>query len=526
MSRVTFEGRRYPRAENESVLDALVRGGARVAFSCRKGTCHTCALRVLEGDAGRESQADLRPALSARGYFLPCRAKPRGELLVARPDPTETLVRMHVHANERVAPDIARVLLEPELSFGWRPGQFVNVIHPDQTSRSYSIASLQLADYFLELHVRRVPDGKVSRWLADEVRPGDVLEIQGPHGECTWDPTDLDRPLLLMGTGTGLAPLIGVAREALLGGHRGEIWLYHGVRAASALYQDDALRALAHEHPRFHYVPSVSGPEVPTHAVSGRVTDVAAQRHASLDGFAVYLAGLPQMVDAARHWAFSVGAHREHIRADPFERAAPFMPDDAAKLQRLAPDEELWQALDHGVRLRAILTEFYGLVYQDARLAPFFHNVTIERAIDKQYSFLADVFSGSKGYFGLKPFNAHHWMVITEEIFDYRERLLEGVMRRHGLAEHLIRRWGSVHELFRRELVKATPRGLIIDGVERELEVVTRERLDFACLCDGCGDTMPVGSYGRLNSRTGKLFCERCDARGVGSTVRPKAEAE
>jgi hypothetical protein len=112
-------------------------------------------------------------------------------------------------------------------------------------------------------------------------------------------------------------------------------------------------------------------------------------------------------------------------------------------------------------------------------------------------------------------------MVISDELFDYRERLMEEIMRRHGLAEQLIRRWGAVHELFRRELVKSTPRGLVIDGVEREIEVVTQETLDFACVCDGCEAEMPARSVGRLNSRTGKLYCERCNARRVGATLRP-----
>jgi ferredoxin-NADP reductase/truncated hemoglobin YjbI/ferredoxin len=521
MARITFEGNRYPLLEGEDALQALLRGGAKIPFSCRKGTCQSCLLRAVEGDPGSEARAGLRAGLASAGYFLPCKASPAGDLLVARTDPTQLFVRMHVQEKELVAPDVARILLEPETEFRWRPGQFVNVRHPDGAIRSYSLASLPLEDYYVELHVKRLPGGKTSGWLVDEVETGTVLDVQGPVGECVWSEADCDRPLLLMGTGTGLSPLLGIAREALLSGHRGDVFLYHGAREQSGLYRHAQVLALVESHPQLHYFPCVSAAPAPESVSSGRIVEHAARRHRDLTGFAVYLCGLPAMVHEARAWAFQVGAAREDIHADPFELTQPFMPDDGAKLAKVSPDPELWEALGRGTLLRIILTDFYRRVYADPRLSPFFHKVTMERAIDKQYEFLADVFTRDKRYFGLKPFNAHHWMVISDELFDYRERLIESCMRRHGLAEHLIRRWCTLHETFRREIVKATPRGLIVDGVEREVEKITEEMLDVASVCDGCSSEMPVGSRGRLNSRTGELFCGRCAARRVGTTLEP-----
>lgn len=522
MARVTFEGRRYPLLDDDSVLQALVRGGANIPFSCRRGTCQTCVMHAIEGDPGGESRAGLRESLVRAGYFLPCRSRPSQDLVIGRPDPSKFLVRAHVHDKVELAPGIVRVRLETETSFVWRPGQFVNVRAPSGLSRSYSLASLPDEDYYLELHVERVAGGAVSGWLVDEVAAGDVIELDGPVGECCYDPGDRERAMLLVATGTGLSPLIGVARDALARGHSGPVFLHHGAREAEALYLGDVLRALEARHPTFHYVPCVSGSgELPAGAERGRALDVALARHPSLAGYDVFLCGAPSMVHEGRHRAYAAGAERGRIHADPFEGAQPFMPEENVKLARLEPDAELWDALEHGVKLRAILTDFYDLVYEDPRLAPFFHKVTKQRAIDKQYAFLADVLTGRKDYFGLKPFNAHHWMVISDELFDHRERLIEGVMRRHGLAEHLVRRWCSIHELFRREIVKSTARGLVIDGVERHLDGFSEETLELDCLCDGCGGEMPALSLGRLHVRTGELFCLRCSARAVGSTLQP-----
>jgi ferredoxin-NADP reductase/ferredoxin/truncated hemoglobin YjbI len=523
MPRVTFEGARYPLRDGETVLDALIRGGANVTFSCRKGTCHVCLLRASEGDPGAVASATLRPAMGERGYFLPCRSRPRGDLALERPRLGDIFVRARVHAKAPLSPQVVRILLEPETNLSWRAGQFVNVRRPDGLVRSYSLASIPEQDYFLELHVKRVDGGAMSAWLCDELQPDDEVEVQGPAGACYYEPEARAKNLVLLGTGTGLAPLWGIARDALRQGHEGLVFLYHSARTLEGLYLKDELRALAGAHPRFRYTLSVTGERAGAcpGVAGGRVTKLAFDQHPDMRDWIVYLAGAPDMVYDARCRALLAGVARRDLRADPFENARPLVPNDAEKIARLAPEPELWRALGEGPRLVAILTDFYDLVYADPRLAPFFHGVTRQRAIDKQYEFLAGLFSGTKSFFGLRPFNAHHWMVISDELFDYREALIEDVMRRHGLDEALIRRWLAIHELFRRELVKGSPRGMIVHGQELPVDGVSDETLTVGAVCDGCEQEIPVGARGRLHARSGKLFCSRCAARSVGQTLPP-----
>ncbi|MFO0561263.1 MAG: FAD-binding oxidoreductase [Polyangiales bacterium] len=528
MARIIFEGKQYPLFDGEDALRGLMRGGASVSYSCRKGTCQTCMLHAVSGDPGAESRRGLRDELKERGYFLPCIAHPKEDVRAARPDPSALSVRMHVQHKSMAAPDVAKIVLESETNFTAKPGQFVNVLHPSGVSRSYSIASVVDEDFVIELHVRRVDGGKLSKWLVDEVSVGDVLTVQGPAGECVWDasePNALDRDILLIGTGTGLAPLWAIARAAIFAGHRGKIELFHGARERSGLYQQREIELLASKHPALKYTGCVSGSNASASELEGvfhgRALDAAKRAHADLSGWTVFIAGLPAMVHDARRWAVSAGADRADIKADPFEFAGPIVPEDDRKLASIEPDLELWKALDEGVKLRAILEDFYDKVYRDERLAPFFHRVTKDHAIGKQYAFLADLFTGRHDYFGLKPFNAHHWMVISDELFDYRERLICDVMRAHGLSEQHIRRWTALHELFRREMVKSSPRGLIVDGVEHEPEKITDEKIEVATMCDGCHEEMPEGSTGRLLWRTGELFCSKCAARKRSSALPP-----
>jgi truncated hemoglobin YjbI len=176
----------------------------------------------------------------------------------------------------------------------------------------------------------------------------------------------------------------------------------------------------------------------------------------------------------------------------------------------LDPDPELWSALGEGGKLAEILRDFYGRVYEDSRLAPFFKGVTIGRAIEKQYSFLSEKLTGNKLYFGYRPRNAHHWMVISDELFTHREELLESCMRRAGLAEPMVERWRALDEVFRKQIVKSKPYPLKLRG--QALPLDGYEALDtvVGSLCDGCEGEIPPRVRAEYHVRTGKLYCHEC----------------
>jgi ferredoxin-NADP reductase len=99
---------------------------------------------------------------------------------------------------------------------GHLPGQHVDIrlTAEDgyQAQRSYSIASAP-EDGGLELTIERIDDGEVSPYLTEEARPGDEFELRGPiGGYFVWDGSR-DRPLLLVGGGSGLVPLMAMLRH-------------------------------------------------------------------------------------------------------------------------------------------------------------------------------------------------------------------------------------------------------------------------------------------------------------------------
>lgn len=504
---IRFEGETYVVAPGERALDAMLRKGAPVNFSCRKGSCLSCMLQAVAGDPGDEARRRLPPKFQEMGLFLPCCTTEPRHVEAQRPDWSNFTYEGVVAERSELAPGVVRLLLEPTTEVVWKAGQAISLRNPDGVQRTYSVVSLP-TDYFIELHIRVYPGGAVSPW-AGALEPGQVVQFQPATGAFIYDPALSGRPLTLVGTGTGTGAVFGVMRDALEQGHEGPIRLFLGARDAAGLYLAEASRALAAEHPNLT-VTAAASREAAFGLPPARVAELAFE--GDMAGHAVFLCGAPDMVEVAHIAAVAHGVEQDLVFADPFDPPEPYAPDDQRKVRSLKPDPEIWAALEGGPRLTRILKEFYGLVYADPRLEPFFHRVTIERAIEKQYNFLRDIFSGTHDYFGEKPFNSHHWMVISDELFTYRENLFFAVVRKHDFPEPLIRRWAAMHELFRREIVKNAPRGHIMNGVEHYKEGYTEEEMGLDAVCDGCMGEIPAGTTIRMHRRTGEVFCPACSA--------------
>jgi NAD(P)H-flavin reductase/ferredoxin/truncated hemoglobin YjbI len=526
---LNYHGTRFGCREGETVLEALQRQGASIPFSCRSGICHVCLQRCTSGPIPEKAQAALRPTLRAQGYFLPCQCVPTADMQLEPPRKADLYTPAVLYRKEWLGTDVVRLLLEPATALSYRAGQFINLRRSDGLTRSYSLASNPETDYFLELHVRVMKNGAMSNWIADAFEVNDEIDIQGPNGQCVYETHHPDRNILLVATGTGLAPLLGIARDALHRGHRGELHLFHGSRHVRGLYLHNELLDLCGEFRNFHYYACLSGNDVPSGFLSGRAHEIARALHGDLAGWSAYLAGLPEMVEAAGREALMSGA-AEPFRHTDLRRASRSGPGRTVDRRERksasrarqdgppAPDLELWAALEEGRLLGTILTDFYDRVYEDPRLSPFFHGITKQRSIEKQYLFLRQRFSGEKVYFGDRPRNAHHWMVISDELFDYREKLMESCLRQHRLPEHLISRWLQTENSFRTDIVKDRPWNRVIDGVEVPADGFGESILDVGTLCDGCGQEIASGVRVRYHLRLGTTWCRKCMENGEVET--------
>jgi CDP-4-dehydro-6-deoxyglucose reductase len=323
--RIHFAGKPYDLAPGETVLAGLERQGVKLPSFCRTGVCQTCVVRATRGQPPEASQTGIADAWSARGCFLACQCIPSAPLDIEPCDLVGTFAS-RVARIEPLSPRVLRALLDAPAGFDYRAGQFLQLERHGGVARPYSIASLPGSQY-IELHVELIPGGAMSEWLATaQAQP---VTVRGPFGECIYFEGEPDRPLLLAGTGTGLAPLLGVVRSALAVGHRAPIHLYHGSATVQGLYLFEELARLAASAPTLRVFGSVL--EAAT-SLMADVPDTSARsvvKHEALDRLLladpldffdcrVYLCGAPEVVQRLRQRVYLSGAPRRRIHCDLF----------------------------------------------------------------------------------------------------------------------------------------------------------------------------------------------------------------
>ncbi len=296
----------------ETVLSALLRAEIDAPHSCQSGVCQTCLHRAVEGKPSVAAQAGLSEAQKALGYFLACVCVPDAPLTVVPADEAGARSEVEVRAIDRLPGDVVRLHLEHGSDFSYRPGQFLELITPEGFSRHYSIASLPEEDSAVELHIRLHAGGAMSGFVSERLSVGDRLHVAGPRGTCFYEGVDPDQPITLVGAGTGLAPLLGILRDALRRGHRGPIRLYHGARSRAGLYLNDELEALAAAQDAVTYIPRALG------EAGGDVAAAVLEQESALPQTAFFLCGGERLVARLKRELFMKGASLRQIRSDIF----------------------------------------------------------------------------------------------------------------------------------------------------------------------------------------------------------------
>ena len=199
---------------------------------------------------------------------------------------------------EEIANNILSLLFKKPDNFVFDAGQFIQFLideHGTTHKRAYSIASAP-QDTHIEYIAKLWPDGKASS-LFQSLEPGDTCTITGPFGHFT---NKADTPLILVGTGTGLAPLLGILSEYLTyADGKKPVHLLVGFREEQCVFKEEALKQLAKKHKNFTYTITLSQPKHTDNAyTTGRVTAHISQH---IDTNARYmLCGSPPMVKEVR----------------------------------------------------------------------------------------------------------------------------------------------------------------------------------------------------------------------------------
>ena len=314
---------------DETILEAGIRQGYTMPYSCRDGVCGACKGKILQGevDYGAYQPFALSEGEKAQGWALFCKSKPKSDLVIEGHEitsdkeiPVKTLptrVQKMVRLTDDVMVLFLKLPANERLQF--LAGQYVDILMKDDKPRSFSLANAPHDDEFLELHVRNIPGGAFTRHVFNEMKERDILRIKGPLGTFFLR-EDSDKPILFVASGTGFAPVKAIVEHALQIGVTRPMHVYWGVRRQSDFYMLDKVQGWQARGVKF--TPVVS--DEPWQGRAGFVHQAVLDDYADLSGYQVYACGAPVVVEAAhRDFTSLRGLPQEEFYSDAFSFAAP-----------------------------------------------------------------------------------------------------------------------------------------------------------------------------------------------------------
>lgn len=224
----------------------------------------------------------------------------------------------------------------------FRPGQYLTFrfqlpgddsSNVDQVIRCYSLSDAPCEQHF-RITVKRVPavqgtnhpPGRISNYVQDHVKVGDILDVQAPRGDFALDPHGTN-PVVLVGGGVGVTPVLCMLNAIVQAESSRDVWFFYAVRNGGDHIMRDHLQKLADSHPNIHLVVCYSAPTDADKAGSvqyraGYVDVDLIREHIKVCNFDFYVCGPPQMMESLIPALEEWGVAKDRIHTEAFGPAA------------------------------------------------------------------------------------------------------------------------------------------------------------------------------------------------------------
>jgi CDP-4-dehydro-6-deoxyglucose reductase len=318
-----LNGKQFEAASDETLLDASLRANLILEHSCKTGRCGTCKSEIVSGKTLRLfDEVGLTATEKSSGWILTCARTAVDDVQLTIEDLGDVklypakILPCRIQSLEKLAPDVLKVVLRlpPQQSLDYHAGQYIDVIGGGGIHRSYSIANAPSADKSIELHIRQVPDGAMSRYWFEQAKLNDLLRLRGPLGSfCLRDVAGVD--LILLATGTGMAPIKAMLERLDQGPglNQNSVHVFWGGRTQADLYW-----CVAGVEERYVYTPVLSRAGAEWTGARGYVQQAVLAANIDLKNAAVYACGSPAMIASARSLLLNAGLESRRFRSDAF----------------------------------------------------------------------------------------------------------------------------------------------------------------------------------------------------------------
>ena len=295
----------------DTVLRGALRAGVGFPYECNSGGCGSCKFEIIEGNV--ENLWPDAPGLTERdrrkGYLLACQCRAVTNLRIkvrTAPEYVPVITPKPIQAKfvsvHEITHDIREFRFVSDAGANFLPGQYAMLAIPGVSNpRAYSMSNLGNEGGEWHFQIRHVANGAATNKLFHHLQVGGEIEIDGPYG-LAYLRTDVVRDIVCVAGGSGLAPMVSIARGAAQLGllKTRQLHFFYGGRTPRDICGEAFLRDLPGYGERIHFYPVVSLPGDNSDAhwtgETGFVHDLVRRVFEdSLSNFEFYFAGPPPM---------------------------------------------------------------------------------------------------------------------------------------------------------------------------------------------------------------------------------------
>lgn len=318
-----INGKSFLCSEEETILDAAKKNGIFLNHSCMTGRCGACKSQYIGETIIIQKEIITNQNLKNNEMLTCCRA-PKSDLYLETEDlsdlanyPTK-LIPCKISNIKYMNNDVLEIYFRtpPSDKLNFLPGQYIDVIIPNGLRRSYSISNAPRLDGLFSLQIKRIKNGLMSNYWFNKAKINDLLRVEGPLGSFYLRKNQNQDFLILLATGTGIAPIkaileqINSAKEC---NNFKQIILYWGGRYENDLYWNPSFKNLP-----FIYCPVLSREKSKCISKAGYVQDNVINDKVSLDKSVVYACGSEVMIQSAIKVLCKNGLLKQNFYSDAF----------------------------------------------------------------------------------------------------------------------------------------------------------------------------------------------------------------
>jgi toluene monooxygenase electron transfer component len=326
----THDGSVFSCGSDDTILRAALRAGLGFPYECNVGSCGNCRFELIDG-AVTPRRTDP-PAWTerdrTRNRWLGCQSRPDSDCRIKvrlddryRSHHRPIRRELQLTASVPITHDISEFHFAADGAAPFLPGQYALLYLPDVSGgRPYSFCNVDGESGTWSFQIKRVPGGEATTHLFDAIRIGDRLAADGPFG-MAYLREDAPRDLLLVAGGSGLSPMVSIARAAAQSDKLQDrtIHFIYGGRTPEDICGEEILSTLPGYGQRIRYFGAISEPEPEWDGPTGLVHEVVSDTYGNeLTSFEIYFAGPAAMGEAMQKMLVDAGVPLDQVHFDQF----------------------------------------------------------------------------------------------------------------------------------------------------------------------------------------------------------------